>query len=138
MNLSGFDLRSSRYSTSIPPEISPPGATDSSQSFTNTGDGVSTLLGFVVLASSFVLLMFSVRNWKSSRETPTFSEEMKKWSDKLVFDLPCQHCQYFHANRFLSCAVNPTQVLTAEAAHCRDFEAKASQLQPQPSQRRST
>lgn len=80
--------------------------------------------------SSAVLLVFSMRNWKSSQETPTFSQEVKKWSDKLVFDLPCRHCQYFNANRFLSCAVNPTQVLTAEAANCRDFQAR--ELQPQP------
>ena len=138
MNSSGFNLRSSRYSTSIPPEVSPPRAPESNQFFTNTGDSVSTLLGFVVLMSSFVLLLFSLRNWKSSQETPTFSQEMEKWSDKLVFELPCQHCQYFHANRFLPCAVNPSLVLTTEAADCRDFQAKTPDSLPRSQPRHRT
>lgn len=136
MKLSGFTLRSSRYSTSVPPEVPQPSSTGTAQSF--NGDSVSTFLGFFVLMSSFVLLLFSMRNWKTSQETPTISQEMKKWSDKLVFDLPCRHCQYFHANRFLACAVNPTQVLTAEAAHCNDFKAKEPLPQAPPTHRRST
>jgi len=114
--------RSGSYSTSAPAEMPSPNSVDSAQSF--GGDGVSTTIGFLVLMSSFVLLLFSMRNWKSSRETPTFSEEVKKWSDKLVFELPCRHCQYFSANRYLPCAVNPEQVLTSEAINCRDFQKR--------------
>jgi len=114
--------RSGRYSTSIPAETPSPSSIDSAQSI--AGDGLSATIGFLVLTSSFILLLFSMRNWKTARETPTFSEEVKKWSDKLVFELPCRHCQYFSANRYLPCAVNPEQVLTTQAINCRDFQQK--------------
>lgn len=35
--------------------------------------------------------------------------------------LPCQDCCYFSSCEALPCAVNPRQVLTAEARSCLDF-----------------
>lgn len=110
------------YIASIPPENQPPGAVESNQSFTQ--DMLSASLGFFVLFSSFVLLLCSMRRWKTPDETPTFSEEMKSWSDKMAFDVPCRNCHYFKANRYLPCAVNPMEALTEEAANCGDFRER--------------
>ncbi|MEM8832080.1 MAG: hypothetical protein AAGE96_22405 [Cyanobacteria bacterium P01_G01_bin.19] len=35
---------------------------------------------------------------------------------------PCPNCIYFTKHQELRCAVNPCQVLTQDAVHCRDFQ----------------
>jgi len=60
----------------------------------------------------------------------------KKRSDQLVIEslrpsetkyhrsgssIPCRHCQYFHPNLHLQCAVHPDMVLKRQATDCMDF-----------------
>lgn len=122
MNQPNSPSTSDDYGTLVPAEVPPSAAADSSHALSN--DGLSASLGFLVLFSSFILLVCSLRRWKTTPETSTFSQELKKWSDKLALDLPCRRCRYFQANRYLPCAVNPMQALTPGAVDCTDFEEK--------------
>lgn len=122
MNQPPLELMHPIYIASVQSELRQPDAVESNSPFSN--DVMSATLGFLVLFSSFVLLLCSMRRWKTPEATPTFSDEMKAWSEKMITDVPCRNCHYFKANRYLPCAVNPTQVLTAEAANCSDFQAR--------------
>ncbi|RZM78688.1 hypothetical protein [Leptolyngbya iicbica] len=113
------------YFTQIPSEISRPEPVEPPSSVAN--DGWSASIGFLVLLSSLVLLLLSLRQSKPSLAPPTRGQTGKPLSSLLNPDLPCRHCQYFNANRFLPCAVNPVQVLTPEASDCTDFQAANSQ-----------
>lgn len=109
------------YFTQVPAEISRPEPIEPTSSVAN--DGWSASFGFFVLFSSLVLLLLSMRQSKSAAESPTSEQALKPPASLFDLDLPCRHCQYFNANRFLPCAVNPVQVLTPEAVDCTDFQA---------------
>jgi hypothetical protein len=86
----------------------------------------SASVGFLVLFSSFILLYCSMQRWKSPPSpgpAPNPNPD-KFWPENLTFDLPCTRCQYFKANRYLPCAVNPLQVLKPEARNCIDFQER--------------
>ena len=42
-------------------------------------------------------------------------------TDGLFSPLPCRKCRFFAHNQYLKCAVHPSTVLTAQAAHCSDY-----------------
>lgn len=124
MNQLNSSLPADNFIVSVLSETVPPEAMDTNPSLSN--DEVSTSVGFIVLFSSFILLLCSLRRWKTPTDDrpPNFSQELKRWSDRLALDLPCRHCHYFQANRYLPCAVNPMQALTLKAIDCRDFKEK--------------
>ena len=122
MNQPNPDLQSSQYIASVPSDFQNTDPVETNSTFSN--DLLSASLGFIVLFSSFVLFLCSMRRLKTPTETPHLSDEMKAWSEKMTIEVPCRNCHYFKANRYLPCAVNPTQVLTAEAQNCSDFQER--------------
>jgi hypothetical protein len=122
MNQPNLDLHHPQYIASVSSEYQSTDPTETSTTFSN--DMLSASLGFIVLFSSFVLFLCSMRRLKTPTEPPHLSDEMKAWSEKMAVEVPCRNCHFFKANRYLPCAVNPTQVLTAEAQNCRDFQER--------------
>jgi hypothetical protein len=122
MNQPNLDLHNPQYVASVASEYQPTDPVEPNTTFAN--DMLSASLGFIVLFSSFVLFLCSMRRLKTPTETPHLSDEMKAWSEKMAVEVPCRNCRYFKANRYLPCAVNPVQVLTTEAQNCGDYQER--------------
>ncbi len=75
------------------------------------------LLLFGTLLSPILFIGFIV--WQGVEKGISVRRDRKQ--QLLYSSLPCQNCHYFSACEALPCAVNPEQVLTAEARSCRDF-----------------
>ncbi|NJL45431.1 MAG: hypothetical protein HC922_06250 [Leptolyngbyaceae cyanobacterium SM2_3_12] len=110
------------YIASVQPSyrfVDSPEATPSS-----SGDFPTTTMGFMVVIGGLLLFLYNRNREKDPVVSPPLSNQPKAWSPQHLLQLPCSRCKYFQANRYLPCAVNPTQALTVEANNCRDFEAK--------------
>lgn len=106
-----------------------PNFVDAAHSF--SGDVTFSVVGFLVLFSSLVFLgcsMCDIQSWEAPAAILfSFGRGKKQSTKKLASELPCSQCRYFNANRYLSCAVNPLQVLTAESKKCCEFEVEGRQ-----------
>jgi len=81
-------------------------------------DVVSTVFLFLGVLLGPAIFFVSVIAYGVKRGSARLSQyqEHRYWNS-----LPCGRCQYFTRSEYLNCAVNPLQVLTDEACHCRDF-----------------
>lgn len=100
------------YSTNAPPaerkietELYETGFTTGLVLFTVTSVGLMAWTLLLVKKSGLTKSLNSARlaNLKSSQQ------------------IPCTHCQYFNANPYLKCAVQPGRVLREEAQTCSDY-----------------
>lgn len=87
-----------------------------------TQEGLLLLpLGFVMIGWSLIYIL-PWALWKALRYrivTPSVQRSHQ---------IPCVNCQYFNADPYLQCAVQPSKVLKTEAKDCPDYCSKSDKL----------